>query len=162
MNHSDPVLALTGQTTSCGRFVVRYMGRSVELPRLRFLGLIVMINAKAQTLSGRAELLDFESGRVVYGKTNLHKLVERMRSDFDTFLGAGTGNQLVLHRGGSRYSLEIDSQRIIVAPDFFELKRDIPIDLYNDLMSSIQESAADASEERMKSSHIQCSRTLDA
>ena len=143
MNEPTTII-LTGQTTSSGRFVVHVNGSFVELPRYRFLGLIVLINAKRNTLSGRADLLDFESARVVYGKDSLHKLVQRMRIDFDTFLGAGTGNQLVLHRGGSRYSLEIDSQRISVAPEFFELKRDIPIDLYNNLMSSIQQSATDA------------------
>lgn len=147
---NDPIsIILTGQTTSFGRFVVQFNDRVVELPRFRFLGLIVLINARFNTLSGRADLLDFESGRVVYGKTNLHKLVERIRGDFDTFLGDGTGDQLVLHRGGSRYSLAIDSERIRLAPEFCELKRDIPIDLYNNLMSSFQNSAADASKKTL-------------
>lgn len=136
---------LTGQTTSSGRFVVHVNSRVVELPRCRFLGLIVLINARLNTLSGRSDLLDFESADVVYGKDSLHKLIQRMRVDFDTFLGAGTGNQLVLHRGSSRYSLAIDNQRISVAPDFIELKRDIPIELYNSLVISIQRSAAGAS-----------------
>lgn len=146
MNNSAAILTLTGQTTSLGRFVLQIDDFVVAMPRYRFLGLIVLINTKFSTLTGRAGLLDFESASVVYGKTNLHKLVERMRSDFDSFLGAGTGEQLVVHRGGSRYSLEIDSQQIIVAPDFCELRRDIPIDLYNDLMTYVHQSAAGLSQ----------------
>ena len=135
-------LTITGDTDSSGRFIVLFNGQIVQLPQYRFLALLVLINARLCTLSGRAELIDFERDDVVYGKTALHKVVQRLRDELNSRLGAGSGDQLVLHNGRSRYSIAVDRSAICVAPAFRELKREIPQPIFHNLEALIVESDA--------------------
>ena len=139
---NNPTLTITGDTDSSGRFIVLFNEEIVKLPQYRFLALLVLINARLCTLSGRTELMDFERANVIYGKTALHKLIQRLRNDLDLALGAECGYQLVPHNGLSRYSVAIDRAAICVAPAFRELKRDIPQPIFHNLEALIVESDA--------------------
>ena len=124
---------ITGDTDSVGRFVVLFNEQTVKLSHHRFLTMLVLINARLCTLSGRAELSDFERSDVVYGKTALHKVIQRLRDDLNSRLGAGCGDQLVQHNGRSRYTIAVDRAAITVSPTFRELKRDIAPLVYDNL-----------------------------
>ncbi len=131
---------ITGDTDSSGRFIVLFNEFGVELPQYRFLALLVLIIARLCTLTGRAELTDFEGADVVFGKTSLHKVIQRLRDDLNSRLGAGFGDQLVLHNGRSRYSIAVDRDAIAVSPTFRELKREIGPLIYNKLETLIDQS----------------------
>ena len=138
MTESNTLL-LTGQTKA-SRFIV-LVGEDripIPIPESRFIGLLVLVDAKINRSSGRAELRDFESSGVAFEKAHLHQLIRRLRLDFSVALGCD-GSGLVVHEGRSRYSLSISRHDIVIAPDFLELETDLPRDLFLRLKKVVQD-----------------------
>ncbi len=135
-------LVLTGDTTPQGRFVSIVSGQPVALPEIRHVGLLVLICVKLRR-SGVADLSDFSAAGVAYSKACLHQLIRRLRCDLDAVLGSGSGNQFVIHRGRSRYSLQIAFEDFTVEPGFRELEHDLPHAVFQLLAARITERSSE-------------------
>ena len=115
-------LTVIGRTVSSRRFIVLVCDGGVELQRTRFWGLLILTPVRLSSRSGRADLCNFESAGVVYGRDSLHQFIRRIRCGLNGTPSDEIGDRLILHGEGSRHSLAVKRDSIRVLSEFSEIE----------------------------------------
>ena len=103
----------------CGEHcAIRLNGVPIPFPAARYEALVVLVDAKLGSVSGRAELVESHDTR---SKNLAFQTIRRARMDIDAVWGIGIGELLIASCGGGAYRLTLDREQVSVDPSVLEL-----------------------------------------